>query len=50
VAILSPTPDPGTFLALATPVVALYEACIWIVWLMDRRRAREAAGTIQPLD
>jgi sec-independent protein translocase protein TatC len=38
VAILSPTPDPITFLTLAMPVLLIYEICIWIVWLMERRR------------
>ncbi|MEK0444683.1 MAG: Sec-independent protein secretion pathway component TatC [Verrucomicrobiota bacterium] len=50
VAVISPTPDPFTFLALAAPVVAIYEGCIWLVWLMDRRRAREEAGEIRALD
>ena len=50
VAVISPTPDPFTFIALAVPVVAIYELCIWIVWAMDRRRAREAASQIRTLD
>ncbi|MEI6715390.1 MAG: twin-arginine translocase subunit TatC [Verrucomicrobiota bacterium] len=50
VAVISPTPDPLTFLALAAPVIAIYELCIWLVWLMDRRRAAEDAGEIRPLD
>lgn len=44
VAIISPTPDPITFLALATPVVMIYEACIWLVWLMERRRTQEVSA------
>jgi sec-independent protein translocase protein TatC len=39
-AIVAPTPDPMTFITLATPIVLLYEMCIWIVWLIDRRRSR----------
>jgi len=39
-AIIAPTPDPMTFLALGAPVILLYEGCIWIVWLLDRKRAR----------
>lgn len=50
VAVISPTPDPLTFVALATPVVAIYEICIWLVWFMDRRRAQEEAGEIRPLE
>jgi sec-independent protein translocase protein TatC len=43
-AIVAPTPDPMTLFALGTPIVLLYEACIWIVWLMDRRKKKLAAG------
>jgi sec-independent protein translocase protein TatC len=43
-AVVAPTPDPVTFLTLATPVVLLYEACIWAVWLLDRRRLKAAEG------
>ena len=50
VAVISPTPDPLTFIALAAPVVAIYEICIWLVWFMDRRRAREEASEVRPLD
>lgn len=41
-AVIAPTPDPMTFLMLAAPVILLYELCIWIVWLMDRRKKRLA--------
>jgi sec-independent protein translocase protein TatC len=50
VAVISPTPDPFTFVGLAVPVVGIYEICIWIVWFMDRRRAREEAGEIRNLE
>ena len=39
-AVIAPTPDPLTFVALSVPIVALYEICIWIVWLIGRRRER----------
>ncbi len=39
-AVIAPTPDPMTFLSLGTPVILLYEACIWIVWLLDRRKVK----------
>ena len=42
-AIIAPTPDPMTFLSLGAPVILLYEACIWIVWLLDRRKKKRAA-------
>jgi len=43
VAILAPTPDPITFVTLSIPVLAIYELCIWIVWFMERRRAKREA-------
>ncbi len=42
-AVIAPTPDPMTFLSLGFPVILLYEACIWIVWLLDRRKKKRAA-------
>lgn len=39
-AVIAPTPDPLTFVALSIPIVALYEICIWVVWLIGRRRDR----------
>jgi sec-independent protein translocase protein TatC len=39
-AIVAPTPDPVTFVTLAMPIILLYEVCIWIVWLIDRSRAK----------
>jgi sec-independent protein translocase protein TatC len=40
VAIISPSPDPVTFLTLALPVLGVYEICIWLVWLIEKRRKR----------
>ncbi len=40
--IITPTPDILTFLALGLPMCLLYEACIWIAWMMERRTARGA--------
>src|SRR5918912_652356 len=39
-AIASPTPDAGSMLALAFPMVALYMAAVGIAWFNDRRRGR----------
>jgi sec-independent protein translocase protein TatC len=39
-AFIAPTPDPLTFLMLGLPIILLYEICIWIAWLLERRRAR----------
>lgn len=41
-AVIAPTPDPMTFLSLGAPIILLYEICIWIVWLIDRRKAKRA--------
>jgi sec-independent protein translocase protein TatC len=39
-AIIAPTPDVITFLSLGIPMCLMYEACIWIAWVIDRRRIR----------
>ena len=39
-AIIAPTPDLLTLVAMALPMSLLYESCIWIAWLMERRSAR----------
>jgi sec-independent protein translocase protein TatC len=39
-AIASPTPDVGTMLALAFPMVGLYLVAVGISWVVDRRRRR----------
>lgn len=35
---IAPTPDPISFLALGVPMCLLYEGCIWIAWLLEKRR------------
>jgi sec-independent protein translocase protein TatC len=40
-AFIAPTPDPMTFLMLGIPIILFYELCIWIVWLIERRRAKK---------
>src|SRR5712664_1789639 len=42
--IITPTPDILTLVALALPMCLLYESCIWIAWLMERRRLKRIAG------
>lgn len=39
-AVMTPTPDPWTMLALALPMCALYFAACGVAWLIDRRRAK----------
>jgi sec-independent protein translocase protein TatC len=41
-AVASPSPDAGSMLALAFPMVALYMLAVGICWLNDRRRHRRA--------
>ncbi|MGQ0845881.1 MAG: twin-arginine translocase subunit TatC [Sporichthyaceae bacterium] len=43
-AVATPTGDPGTMLALATPMTFLYLVSIAITTLVDRRRKRRAAA------
>ena len=37
--VITPTPDILTLLATSLPMGVLYESCIWIAWLMERRRS-----------
>ena len=39
-AIIAPTPDLLTLVAMALPMALLYESCIWIAWIMERRASR----------
>src|SRR5712692_2267040 len=41
-AIIAPTPDLVTLIAMALPMSLLYESCIWVAWLMERRRLRSS--------
>lgn len=43
-AVIAPTPDPLTFISMGAPIIILYEICIWIVWLMERRTRKRAAS------
>src|ERR1700719_3562508 len=39
-AIIAPTPDLLTLIAMALPMSLLYESCIWVAWMMERRKSR----------
>ncbi|MBM4143161.1 MAG: twin-arginine translocase subunit TatC [Lentisphaerae bacterium] len=39
--VVTPTTDPYTMLLMAAPLVALYEACIWILWYRERKDRRK---------
>jgi sec-independent protein translocase protein TatC len=50
-AVITPTQDPFTFLAMAVPLCVLYEVCILIARLRERsRRRQEAADPLASLD
>jgi len=36
--IIAPTPDVLTFISLGAPMCLLYEACIWLAWLMEKKK------------
>jgi sec-independent protein translocase protein TatC len=39
-AIISPTPDLFMLFLFALPIMLLFEICIWLVWLLEKRRAK----------
>src|SRR2546430_3110424 len=41
-AIIAPTPDLLTLIAMGLPMFLLYESCIWVAWLMERRESRSS--------
>jgi sec-independent protein translocase protein TatC len=41
--IITPTPDILTLVAMALPMCLLYESCIWVAWLMERRKSGNSA-------
>ncbi len=42
--IITPTPDILTLIAMALPMCLLYESCIWIAWLMERRASKRTVS------
>ena len=38
--IITPTPDILTLIAMGLPMCLLYESCIWIAWLMERKTSK----------
>jgi sec-independent protein translocase protein TatC len=47
-AVVSPTPDPFTFLAFGLPMWAMYEACIAIARIVEKRRERRLSDPVPP--
>jgi len=48
-AIASPSPDAGSMIALAVPIVALYFVALGVAWFMDRRRGRRREQALRDL-
>ncbi|HET8598943.1 MAG TPA: twin-arginine translocase subunit TatC [Segeticoccus sp.] len=49
-AMMTPTPDAWTMLALMMPMVALYYGAVGVAFLMDRKRAREQPNWVDVPD
>ena len=45
--IISPTPDLFMLLIFALPIMILFEACIWIVWFLEKRRAKHEEAEVR---
>ncbi|MGZ5005630.1 MAG: twin-arginine translocase subunit TatC, partial [Chthoniobacterales bacterium] len=41
--LITPTPDVLTMMAMGLPMYLLYESCIWIAWIIQRRQRRKIA-------
>lgn len=46
-AALTPGPDVISQIIMAIPMIILYELCVWIVWLFEKRRLQSADGKIK---
>ena len=44
-AAITPSPDIASQLIVAVPLVFLYEACVWIIYFTEKKRAAASAGT-----
>ncbi len=44
--IISPTPDLFMLFVFALPIMVLFEACIWLVWLLEKRRGKEETAIV----
>ena len=43
-AFLAPTPDAVSMTMMGAPMYLLYEVCIFVAWMMERKRKKEAAA------
>ena len=46
-AALTPGPDVFSQIIMAIPMIILYELCVWIVWLFEKRRLQSAESSIK---
>lgn len=46
-AIIAPTPDPFTLFAVAVPMCVLYEACIWLIYFLERLRRKKSLAVMR---
>jgi len=46
-AALTPGPDVFSQIIMAIPMIILYELCVWIVWLFEKRRSQSAESSIK---
>lgn len=49
-AIVSPTPDIPSLALFTVPIIALYEICIWVIYLLDKRREKREAALAAKMD
>ncbi len=45
--LIAPTPDVFTFLSMGIPMCLMYEGCIWLAWLIEKRRRERLAAQEQ---
>jgi len=43
-AVITPSPDPATYLLMGGPMVVLYEACIWLARWLEPKPVEEVGG------
>jgi sec-independent protein translocase protein TatC len=48
--IIAPAADPISMFIVAGPMLILYEACIWLAWVLERRERRLAMRATRTLD
>jgi sec-independent protein translocase protein TatC len=46
-AFLAPTPDAVSMAMMGGPMYLLYEICILVAWLMERKRKKEADALVR---